>query len=470
MSVITNLFRFQGRLDRIQFMYAIVFSIFIVILGCHSNDVRVAASANTAAETATREVLRVATSGDYSPFSHWTAATPTPFGFSVSVAQAYADDIGASVEWIRFRWPELASDLTDGSFDLALSGITVRPDRSMLGRFSLPLTTSGAVVLVPADSSLESASDLDRSSIHIAVNDGGHLERVARRLFPSAHIEAIADNAAVPGRLASGAVQAVVTDTLEAPLWQKNAQAGLRVIGPLTRDQKAAWFPPANESAALRFNHWLLRAEVSGQLGRLRQESGLPAGRTADALPALLSSLDERLTLMPAVADAKHILETPIENSAREAVVLDAAVGAIQDAASEAETAPPEQSAVRQFFRAQIEAAKWIQNQRLRTLPEEQTPAGSAGQLDARATLDEIIRPALIYLGNRISMLVIACVVESPEEFTYDDVAKSLERHELPEPYLRAIYESLSEIVSRERKTEPSHRPAPARTNTVPSG
>ena len=464
---LVNLFSSRVKFDRIEFIYTIAFAFILAVLGCRTSD---SDRPSPLAETATRDVLRVATSGDYPPFSDWPVNAPAPLGFSVSVAHAYADDSGATLEWIRFRWPELAADLAAGSFDLALSGITVRPDRSMQGRFGLPLTTSGAIVLVGADSSLGSAADLDRPSTQIAVNAGGHLERVARRLFPSARIEAIPDNAGVLRRLVRGEVDAVVTDTIEAPHWQRNTKARLRAIGPLTRDLKAAWFPPENELEALRFNRWLLRAESTGQLDRLRQEHGLARRRTAGTLPALLSSLDERLTLMRAVADAKHILGAPIDNPVREEVVLDAAILAIQDAAHDAETDPPDRIVVRRLFRAQIEAAKWIQNQHLGNMSTERAAASPAERLVARTTLDEVIRPALIYLGNRISMLVIACVVESPKDLAYEEIARALERHNLPESHLRAIYEAVGELIKREKSIEPAHRPAPARTSKAPSG
>jgi cyclohexadienyl dehydratase len=454
------------RFDQIKFHYAIVFSLFFLGLGCEAASTRSA----TPAHTPPREILRVATSGDYSPFSDWPENAPAPRGFSVSVADAYARATGVTLEWSRFRWPELADDLAAGSFDLALSGITVRPDRSMQGRFGLPLTTSGAIVLVAANSSLESTRDLDRSSVRIAVNAGGHLERVARRLLPAAHIEAVFDNSTVLRRLANGTADAVVTDTLEAPHWQGKTQVALRTIGPLTRDLKAAWFPPENEQEAARFDRWLLRAESTGQLDSLRQEYGLPEGRTARPLAALLSSLDERLTLMPAVADAKQILGTAIENPAREEIVLDSAVLAIQDAAHESRTTPPSPIAIRRLFRAQIEAAKWIQIQHLQNAARELAPAGPAERSDARSTLDETIRPALIYLGDRISMLIIACVAEPRENLAYADVARALERHDLPESNLRELYHALSEIITRERNSEPTHRPSPARTSRVSSG
>jgi cyclohexadienyl dehydratase len=453
------------KLDRAEFIYAIVFAFLLVTLGCRTTRI----SSLTPSDTFPRVVLRVATSGDYSPFSDWPVDAPAPLGFSVSVAQAYAHGSDAELRWIRFRWHELAADLAVGSFDLALSGITVRPDRSMQGRFSLPLTTSGAIVLVADRSAIESALDLDRPSIRIAVNAGGHLENVARSLFPSARIDAISDNARVLSRLVGGAVDAVVTDTHEAPHWRRNARIKLRTIGPLTRDLKAAWFPPENESEALRFNRWLLRAESTGQLDRLRQEHGLPLGRTARTLPALLSSLDERLTLMPAVADAKHILGAPIENPTREEVVLDAAIRAVQDAAHDAQISPPDRIAVRRLFRAQIDAAKWIQKQHLRNNPTELEEASPAGRLAAQTKLDEVIRPALMYLGERISILVIAWLAESPKDFAYDDVARALERHDLPDSNLRALYEALSGIVMRGRSSEPAHRSSPARTSRVPS-
>ena len=164
--------------------------------------------------------LRVGTSGDYAPFSLWAGGEAEPQGFSAEVARAFARAQGRRIEWVRFRWPELEADLGAGRFEVALSGITIRPDRSLAGRFSLPLTTAGAVALVPDNSALWTRADLDRGEIRMAVNRGGHLERVARSLFPRAVIEPVADNGGVPGRLATGRADAILTDELEAPHWQ----------------------------------------------------------------------------------------------------------------------------------------------------------------------------------------------------------------------------------------------------------
>ena len=76
--------------------------------------------------------LRVGTSGDYPPFSE-RAADGSITGFDIEVAREYAAARGRRLELVPFRWPELAARLAAGDFDVAMSGITVRPDRLLVG-------------------------------------------------------------------------------------------------------------------------------------------------------------------------------------------------------------------------------------------------------------------------------------------------------------------------------------------------
>jgi cyclohexadienyl dehydratase len=420
-----------------------LFSFLLSVAGCH--EVSVDPAADDRASEA--RLLEVGTSGDYPPFSWWPAGAARPEGFSIAIAETFARETNSKLDWVRFRWPELASDLESGRFDVALSGVTIRPERSARGRFSLPLVQSGAIALVRADSPIRSDADLDHAGMRVAVNAGGHLERVARSLLPTAQIEAIADNGRVLDRLATGAADAVLTDSIEAPVWQRRSPIALRSIGPLTRDSKAAWFAPDREAEAIEFDRWLLEAEKSGQLDRLRRQYGLPTGPTARALPALLERLRERLSLMPAVADAKLSLGKPIEDSGREVKVLDAALRDVERAAAALGVSPPDASAVRRLFRAQIEAAKWIQAEHVRTRSAGSPAVDVVAQESAQAALDESIRPALLYLGNRIAMLLVVNSNEPPDEFSFEDLASALEDQELPETHLRALYGALREVI-----------------------
>jgi cyclohexadienyl dehydratase len=156
----------------------------------------------------------VGTSGDYPPFSDWKQERPS--GFSVALVEAFAAEHGREPTWVRFRWPELVGDFSAGRFELAAGGITVRPERSVLGRYTVPVARNGAVLLVrrprwappPAGArvlseALAEVRALDQPALRVAVNRGGHLERVARSLFHQAQVTTIADNAAVREALAT---------------------------------------------------------------------------------------------------------------------------------------------------------------------------------------------------------------------------------------------------------------------------
>ena len=350
------------------------------------------AAAGAAADPA---ALRVGTSGDYAPFS--AGASAAAAGFDLEIARAFAADRGQSLEVVRFRWPTLEADLEAGRFDVAMSGVTVRPERSVAGRFSVAVAEAGAVAIV-ADSSRHASLDaLDDRDVRIGVNAGGHLERAAHERFPRATLVAIASNQAVPRALAQGLVDAVVSDDLEAPSWLREAE-GAEVLGAFTRDRKAYLVRADGADLAAELDAWLLAREADGTLARLRGDAlGRPGPATAAPLAALAAAIDERLALMPLVAAAKRHAGLPIESPEREREVLAQAVAACADAARAAGRPAPPEPEVRALFAALVEAAKQVQ---------EAAPARKPGGDDA-SDLDGELRPALSRIGERIAFLLV---------------------------------------------------------------
>jgi cyclohexadienyl dehydratase len=342
--------------------------------------------------------LRVGVSGDYLPFSFAPEGDAAELqGFDVAVARAYAASRHRDLEMVRFRWPELLSDLAADRFDVAMSGITIRPERSIAGIFTVPVMASGAVVLVREDSGFADLASLDRSAARIAVNQGGHLERVTRTHFPRASVIAIPDNAAVRGALLSAEVDAVVTDTLEAPIWLEGSE-GVAQLGPFTRDLKACLVHPDRRGLAADLDTWLMAREDDGTLAALRRRylGHGDSPPTAEPVSALLAAMGERLDLMPLVAEAKRATGTPVTVPEREALVVDRALAATREAAREAHLTPVSDRTVRAFFEAQIATAKEIQRAIL---------AGPAGEAPT-ADLDTALRPALSRIGDRIAFLL----------------------------------------------------------------
>ncbi|WNG33263.1 transporter substrate-binding domain-containing protein [Archangium violaceum] len=350
-------------------------------------------------------VLRVGTSSDYPPFS--TLRDGQAFGFDAELMESYASDRGYRLEWVRFRWPELVTDLVAHRFEVATSGITLRPERSLTGRYTVPVARNGALLLLrrpawapspesaPPEEPLALLRALDRPEFRVAVNRGGHLERVARAHFHNARIHAIPDNAAVREALATGQADAALTNTFEGPRWAEGL-SGIERVGPFTRDVVALYVAPSRADLAADLDTWLLQQEESGALERLRARHLGPSatGPTATPVDALLAATAERLALMPRVATAKRHEGQPIEVPAQEARVLEAARKEVHEAAAALGIPAPPDAAITTFFQAQMDAAKQLQ---LRAPTTADAPVHS---------LDGELRPALARISSRISALV----------------------------------------------------------------
>jgi cyclohexadienyl dehydratase len=316
-----------------------------------------AAVALAAAAARPDGVLRVGTSGDYPPFS------ADGDGFDVEVARRFAAEQGWRVEWVSFRWPELRSDLAAGRFDVAMSGVTWRPERDVLGWMTRAVVSTGPCVLGSAEPE------------RVGVNRGGVLERWARQRFPQAGILAVDDNRTLSDRLAAGEVDAVVTERFELAHLPRD---GWSASCAPAADRKVYWVGPARaETLGPRLDAWLREREP--ELASLRGEwLGDPSPR--GELDHLVDLLARRLALMPAVADAKRARGLPVQDAEREARVL--ARARAQAAASGLDPA-----SVEAFFAVQIALARALQ---ARATPGE--PA-----LD----LDRELRPAISRVGQR---------------------------------------------------------------------
>ncbi|MBX2813736.1 MAG: transporter substrate-binding domain-containing protein [Myxococcales bacterium] len=306
-------------------------------------------------------MLRVGTSGDYAPFSHHGN------GFDIEVAHRMARDLGYRIEWVTFGWSELSKAVADNKFAVAMSGITWTPDRSVAGWMTRAIGVGGPCVL---------RWNGGQTPGKIGVNRGGILERWTRKHYPPQRILTVDNNLSLPQLLSDRAVSAIVTDRFEVehfsrPGWQ-------RICEP-ARQRKVYWVTPAYAAElGPRMDTWLEKNE--GLVANLRQQY-FGAATQWTAVDHLIDLMTRRLALMPLVAAYKRTHRLPIEDRAREAVVLQ------QVLASAKEHQLPRTS-TEQFFRLQIQLAKIVQIR--------------APEPEAIIDLQTILRPALSALGPRI--------------------------------------------------------------------
>jgi len=314
------------------------------------------------------QLLRIGTSGDYPPFS--VERDGTRVGFDIELAERFTREAGLRIEWVSFRWPELAADVAADRFDVAMGGVTATPERAVTGYLTRAVATSGPCVLGSA------------TPKRVAVNRGGALERFARKRFDGAELRAVDGNLSLPELLARGEVDAIVTDRFEIAHFRGRGKGAWPETCEPPVDRKVFWVAPARaRDLGPRLDAWLARNEAQVDAVRARWLGA--SARRSDA-DHLLDLLARRLALMPAVARAKAARGLAIDDPEREARVL-AGVRA------RARAAGLDAASVESLFRVQIEAARHVQER-------DTSARDDAPDLD----LEQALRPAIGALGDRI--------------------------------------------------------------------
>jgi cyclohexadienyl dehydratase len=211
-------------------------------------------------------VLRVGTTGDYTPFS-LLQPDGSYQGADIDMAHNLAETIGAGLHFVPSVWVELLDDFLADKFDIAMGGVTVTAARAEQAFFSVPTFVDGKRPLarVADRERFTSVAAIDQPGVRVIANPGSANEAFARANFKRAQVTIHHDNASVFAEIVAGRADVMVTDGLEA-----DHQARLHpelcavpVAAPFTRLEKAYMF--ARDSALKAFvDSWLEAAFASG--------------------------------------------------------------------------------------------------------------------------------------------------------------------------------------------------------------
>ena len=332
-------------------------------------------------------VLRIGTTGDYAPYSWWDPGLSVYLGSDIALARQIAASLGLRAEFVRTTWSALSSDAAAGRFDIALGGISVTAERMQQAGFSTAYQSDRKqpVVRCGEEAHFDSVQEISRPQTRLIVNPGGTNERFARAMFPDASLILHEDNRSVFGEILAGRADVMVTDAVEGNLQQRQGK-GLcvaHVAEVWAPADKAVWVPAGEP----------LRAAVNGVLARLAASGGhertLESWQSwhwlnpADPVQRMAVLVDERLALAVEVARSKWNSGAAIADPQREQQLLRTL------RASGAAVGVPE-ARVERFFRAQIEAAKQLQEDLFAQWRQEQR-----ARFDTVKDLASELRPAI---------------------------------------------------------------------------
>ncbi len=215
------------------------------------------------------QVLRVATTGDYAPFS--LDANGRLSGADIELARDLAAQLGAEPAFIRTSWPGLVNDLHDIRFDVALSGIGYTGERAALGLYSAAYHEGGKTLLARCEDRerFDTPAELDRPNVRVIVNPGGTNERYVREHVRDAQILVHPDNRGVFAEIAAGRADVMVTDDVEAELQARRRPGQLcrTYPGTLTRGEKRILMA-RDRALQAAVDEWLAKAIAAGEPAR----------------------------------------------------------------------------------------------------------------------------------------------------------------------------------------------------------
>src|SRR5512136_1468138 len=92
--------------------------------------------------------IRVATDATWAPFEYIETNTTEIVGFDIDLFDAIALRANLDVEYVNVPWDPLLAGMAQGTYDAAISSISIRPDRAANMNFSHPYFTAGQIITV----------------------------------------------------------------------------------------------------------------------------------------------------------------------------------------------------------------------------------------------------------------------------------------------------------------------------------
>lgn len=254
----------------------------VLLAGCqNSNQSPETAEGTTEAltkfeEIQERGILKVGTTGDYQPMSYLDPETGKYVGFDVELVEDLADAMGVDIEYVETSWPSLMEDTLAGKFDLAICGITITDARKEQALMSEGYLENGKTLLCRVEDAdkYTSLEAVNRPEVRVMENPGGLNEQFARENLPDATLLIHDVNQEIPGRVASGEADVMITEIMEAGYYvgQDSRLAAPLIYEPFTHGELGVLMPKGSEDLLDYVNKFLMKEKGSGRIDELAEE------------------------------------------------------------------------------------------------------------------------------------------------------------------------------------------------------
>ena len=227
-----------------------------------------------------RDTLLVGTTGDYRPLSYLDD-NGEYWGFGIEMAEKIAERLKVGVSFVPTSWPTLTADVIaqPQKFDMAIGGITITEARKQVMLMSDGYLANGKTILcraADADKFL-TLEDIDKTEVRVMVNPGGLNEKFANDYLTRATIIVHPRNEEIPGLVAAGEADVMITEITEAPWYvQNDARLAAPLLDkPFTNGEIGVLMRKGQEDLMEVVNKLIAYKKADGSLKALCDKYGL---------------------------------------------------------------------------------------------------------------------------------------------------------------------------------------------------
>ncbi|MDF0726838.1 basic amino acid ABC transporter substrate-binding protein [Cytobacillus sp. S13-E01] len=225
-----------------------LFLAMLIITACGTSD----QTDDQTGDTTEKKTLKVVTDAAYAPFEYLDKGELV--GFDVDFIEAVAKEAGYEINIVNVGWDPVFVEVEDEIADFGISAITINDDRKQTYDFSVPYFLSTNKILVPENSDIKSAADLEGKIV--AVQNGTTGADAIESLFGTnnSNIKKFENNNLAIMELLAGGADAVVADNTVIEEYVKNNPSEKLIVvedtGSFEAEYYGLMFPKGSELKA----------------------------------------------------------------------------------------------------------------------------------------------------------------------------------------------------------------------------
>jgi polar amino acid transport system substrate-binding protein len=200
--------------------------------------------------------IRVATEATWPPFEYVDTSTNKIVGFDIDLFTAIAEKAGIEFEFINVEWDPLLAGVAQGTYDAAISSITIREDRLADMSFSDPYFVAKQIIVTKTDSTITGISGLVGKKVGVQTGTTGDIEASA---VDGVNVTGFDEIGMAFVALLGGQVDAVVCDTPVASGYVSK-YSNLKTVAEFpTIEEYGIAFPKGSDELIQKINAALAR-------------------------------------------------------------------------------------------------------------------------------------------------------------------------------------------------------------------